>query len=65
MWTMKTVFVGVESEHGNWSAVNFDTEEEAWFWWNAPEVKATYARVRTMTDPDGNVVASVTFARGL
>ena len=58
MWTMKTVFVGVESEHGNWSAVSFDTEAEAWSWWNAPATKGknTYDRVQTMTDPSGNVV---------
>lgn len=56
MWTMKTVFVGVESENGDWSAVSFDTEAEAWSWWNAPVGKATYVLVQTMTDSSGNVV---------
>ena len=57
MWTKKTEFItDVPLEHGNWSSVSFDTEEEAWTWWYAKDTLSTYPRVMTLTDPDGNVV---------
>ena len=60
MWWMKTVFVGLESVHGNWSAHGHETYEEAMEWWNASRGKATYVREQTLTDPNGNVVATRT-----
>jgi hypothetical protein len=63
MWKMKTVFVtDVQLEHGNWSAMLFDNADEAWSWWNASTTKSVHVREQTLTDPDGNVLASRTVA---
>jgi hypothetical protein len=43
-------------EHGNWSSVEFDTEDEAMMWWLAPDVRSVYKKILTLTDHDGNVV---------
>lgn len=59
MWTMKTEFItDVPLEHGDWSSVSFDTEEEAWTWWYAKDTLSTYPRVMTLTDPAGKVRAT-------
>ena len=56
-WTMRVDFVTAEPlEHGNWSAVEFETEAEARLWWNAADTRSGMHRVMTLTDPDGNVV---------
>jgi hypothetical protein len=58
-WVFKTEFVtDTPLEHGNWSSVEFETAEEAWAWWAAPNTKSTYPRHMTMTAPDGTVVKS-------
>lgn len=57
-WTIRTEFVTeTPLEHGNWSAVEFETFEEAMEWWCAPDVKSNYHRHMTLTDPEGRVVA--------
>lgn len=60
MWWIKTVFVGLVNENGNWSATGHDTEEEAQSWWNAAPGKASYPREQTLTDPQGTVVEART-----
>ena len=56
-WTIKTEFLTeTPLEQGNWSAVEFETAEEAWEWWRAPIVAASYPRVMTLTNPMGRVV---------
>lgn len=59
MWTMKTEFItAVPLEHGNTSAISFDTEAEAWTWWEATTTKSNHVRVQTLTDPAGKVLAT-------
>ena len=56
-WVMKTEFVTeTPLEHGNWSSVEFETFEEAWQWWHAPDTKSAHDRVMTMIEPEGMVV---------
>lgn len=57
-WVIKTEFMTeAPLEHGNWSAVEFDTEEEAQQWWAAPNTRSVHNRHMTLTDPDGRVWA--------
>jgi hypothetical protein len=57
-WVMKTEFVTeTPLEHGNWSAVEFETFEEALVWWSAPDTKSALHRHMTLADPSGKVVA--------
>lgn len=59
-WVIKTVFVTeTPLEHGNWSAVEFETFEEAMDWWCAPTTKSNYHRHITLSNPDGVVVAGM------
>ena len=60
MWWIRTDFVGVDLEYGNWTGHGHETEEEARKWWNAPQIRAWYARKETLTDPDGNIVETRT-----
>ncbi len=56
-WVFKTEFLTeTPLEHGNWSAVEFETAEEAWEWWRASTTLSNYPRVMTLTDPGGRVV---------
>jgi hypothetical protein len=56
-WTIKTDFVTDKPlEHGNWSAVEFDTEAEARVWWSAKDVRSTTVRILTLTNPQDQVV---------
>jgi hypothetical protein len=56
-WKITTVFVTDKPlDHGNWSFVDFDTEDEAMMWWLAPDVRSVYKKILTLTDHDGNVV---------
>ena len=58
-WVMKTVFVtATPLEHGNWSAVEFETAEEAWAWWDAVATRSMHPRQMTVADPSGRVWAS-------
>ena len=65
MWTMKTEFVtDAPLEHGNWSAVMLDTEDEAMVWWNAKPTLSHHVRVMTLTNPDGQVMKTRTVTVG-
>lgn len=64
MWWIRTEFVGVELEHGNWSAHGHDTEAEARAWWHAAQGKTSYVRVQTLTNPEGTIVESRTITPG-
>lgn len=56
-WVFRTDFITDKPlEHGNWSAVEFDTEAEARVWWAAKDVLSTTVRVMTLTNPEGDVV---------
>lgn len=56
-WVIKTEFMTDTSlENGNWSAIEFDTEDEALVWWSASDTRASYKKLLTLTSPDGNVV---------
>lgn len=56
-WKITTEFLTtMPLEHGNWCAVEFDTEDEAMMWWLAPDVRGVHKKVLTLTDHDGNVV---------
>ena len=58
-WVMKTEFMTDKPlEHGNWSSVEFETEKEAWAWWDAKPTKSNTPRMMTMTAPDEIVWAS-------
>jgi hypothetical protein len=63
MWWLRTEFVGVDLEHGNWTSVGHDTYDEAMMWWNATQCRATYVREQTLTDPNGTVVEQRTLTR--
>ena len=56
-WKITTDFITEATlEHGNWSAIEFETEEEAMKWWVATPVRSVYKKVVTLTDPSGKVV---------
>lgn len=56
-WVFRTEFVTDKPlEHGNWSAVEFDTEAEAREWWSAKDTVSNTVRVMTLTNPEGQVV---------
>lgn len=56
-WVIKTEFMTDTSlENGNWSAIEFDTKDEALEWWSASDTRASYKKLLTLTSPDGNVV---------
>jgi hypothetical protein len=56
-WVFRTDFITDKPlEHGNWSAVEFDTEEEAREWWSAKDTVSNTVRVMTLTNPQGQVV---------
>ena len=58
-WVMKTEFMTDKPlEHGNWSSVEFETEKEAWAWWDSKPTKSNTPRMMTMTAPDEIVWAS-------
>ena len=57
-WVIKTEFVtDVPLEHGNWSSVEFETEQEALAWWNAADVRSAYTKLLTLTNPSGKVMS--------
>ena len=58
-WVMKTEFMTDKPlEHGNWSSVEFETEKEAWAWWDAKPTNSVHPRQMTMFAPWGDVMAS-------
>ena len=57
-WVIKTEFVtDVPLEHGNWSSVEFETEQEALAWWNAADVRSAYTKLLTLTNPSDKVMS--------
>jgi hypothetical protein len=60
MWWMKTEFVDVNFEHGNWGSVGFETEAAAREFWDCWPGQTSYVRVQTLTAPAGNVVETRT-----
>ena len=58
-WVMKTEFItATPLEHGNWSSVEFETADEAWAWWDAPNTRSVHPRQMTLFAPWGDVMAS-------
>ena len=58
-WVIKTEFItDTPQEHGNWSSVELETEEEAWVWWEAPVTRSACPRQMTLFASDGRVLAS-------
>lgn len=59
MWTLRTDYLTIPLEHGNYSAIAFDTEQEAIDWWNCVvPIPEQFPKKQTLTDSSGNVVAS-------
>ena len=60
MWEIRNQFSvqNAENPTGMLDSVGmmFDSKEEALSWWNASRLVATPNAVRTLTDPDNNVV---------